>query len=123
MTKFPKTDVIFVDEVQFFNKKSILALADIVTEYEIDVFCYGLKVDSNGNMWPGAKALFECAGRFKTIDKLCAHGKCKCLATHILRYDSNGDVVRNGPQIHVGNLEYRSVCFQHWKAVYYQIKR
>lgn len=123
LTRFPGTEVIFVDEVQFFDRQSILELSDIVDDYDIDVFCYGLKIDSNGNMWPGAKALLEATENTENLKMLCKMNKCKCMATHILRYDANGNVVRNGPRVQVGDAEYKSVCRHHWKKEYYSRKR
>lgn len=66
---------ILVDECQFFNKESIEAFSDIVDNYNIPVMCYGLKVDSNANLFPGSQALLIWAEDIKEIKQICHCGK------------------------------------------------
>ena len=43
------------------------------------------------------------------------------LATHHLRYDANGNVIRAGAQIAIGDSNYKSVCRQHFNMFYHGI--
>jgi thymidine kinase len=105
---------ILVDECQFFDKESIKAFSDIVDEYNVPVMCYGLKVDSNANLFPGSEALLIWAEDVKEIKQVCHCGK---KATHILRFNTKGEVLKNAPQIQVGSeSSYVSVCRRCYKA-------
>lgn len=105
--------VVLVDEAQFFSKKDIEQFTKIVDEYNIPVMCFGLKVDSNGNLFEGSAALLSYAEDIKEIKQICHCGK---KATHILRFDKNGKVIKNGNQICIGAEEkYVSVCRKCWK--------
>lgn len=99
---------ILVDESQFFDEKSIIEFTNIVDTYNIPVMCYGLKVDSNANLFPGSEALLIWAEDIKELKQICHCGK---KATHILRFDQKGFVLKNAPQIQVGSeSSYVSVC-------------
>lgn len=105
---------ILVDECQFFDKESIKSFSDIVDEYNIPVMCYGLKVDSNANLFPGSEALLIWAEDVKEIKQICHCGK---KATHILRFNDKGEVLKNAPQIQVGSeSSYVSVCRRCYKS-------
>ena len=56
--------VLFVDEAQFLTREEVVELARIVDINNIDVFCFGLKTDVNGNLFEGAKHLFALADEF-----------------------------------------------------------
>ena len=104
---------VLIDEVQFFNKDDILELTKIVDDYGIPVICYGLKVDSNGNLFEGSAALLAWADDIREIKQVCHCGK---KATHILRFDNAGNVIRNGKQVCIGGEDkYVSVCRKCWK--------
>ena len=52
------TQFVLVDEVQFFKPRDIEKLVQIADNSNITIFCYGLKVDSNGDLFPAAAKLF-----------------------------------------------------------------
>ena len=105
---------ILVDECQFFDKKAIQEFSEIVDNHNIPVMCYGLKVDSNANLFPGSEALLIWAEDIKEIKQICHCGK---KATHILRFDNEGNVLKNAPQFHVGaETSYVSVCRRCYKS-------
>lgn len=105
--------IVLVDECQFFSKQDIFEFTKIVDDYNVPVICFGLKVDSNGNLFEGSAALLCWAEDIKEIKQICHCGK---KATHILRFDKNGKVIKNGKQICVGAEDkYVSVCRNCWK--------
>lgn len=109
--KFPS--IVLVDEVQFFNKEDIIEFSKIVDDFKIPVMCFGLKVDSNGELFEGSKALLAWADDIREIKQICHCGK---KATHILRFDKDGKVIKNGKQIYIGAEDkYVSVCRKCWK--------
>ena len=59
--KLDNIDVILVDEAQFFSKKQIEDLSIISKVMNIDVICYGLRVNFRGELFEGSKKLFEVA--------------------------------------------------------------
>lgn len=109
--RFPSA--VLVDEAQFFSKKDIYELTKIVDDFGVPVICYGLKVDSNGNLFEGSAALLAWSDDIREIKQIC---HCGNKATHILRFDKNGNVIKNGKQICIGAEDkYVSVCRQCWK--------
>lgn len=109
-------DLILVDESQFLTKDQIIELSDIVDYLDISVICFGLRNDYMGNLFEGTKALFELADVFCEIQGVCSETGCCKRATHVLKTDINGNVIKNGVQKEVGSENmYSSVCRKHWK--------
>lgn len=106
-------DIIFVDEAQFFSKKDIYNLSEIVDKNNIPVLCYGLKTDVNGNLFEGSKALLALADDIKEIEQICDCGE---KATIHLRYVDN-ELEKNGSSVAIekGKVTYASVCRKCWK--------
>ena len=106
---------IVIDEAQFLSKKNVKELSDVVDIMNIPVVCYGLRTDAFGNLFEGSEELFKHADKFEEIKQLCF---CQAKATHVLRYDSNGKVLREGSQVAIGSEDmYLSVCRKHWKTL------
>jgi len=100
---------ILVDEAQFLREKHIKEFTDIVDLFDIPVICYGLRVDFKGHLFPGSKALFECADSFEEMKTVCSCGR---KATRNIRY-VNGEPVFYGGQIAIAgenDVTYDSVC-------------
>ena len=112
------TQFILIDEVQFFTPKDIDKLFQIADNSKITIFCYGLVVDSNGNMFPASERLFALNAERHEIETVCEMAGCVNSATHHLRFNTNGDVVRGGSQVEVGASQYKSVCRQHFRKLY-----
>lgn len=106
-------DLIFVDEVQFFQPEHIRQLARVVDVLGIEIHTYGLKVNSKGELFgPGIHTLLALADEIIDIPSAC---HCGCKATMILRYDMNGRPDLGGPVVEVGGeSRYVSVCRRHW---------
>lgn len=106
-------DIIFVDESQFFTKKDIYNLSEIVDKHNIPVLCYGLKTDVNGNLFEGSKTLLALADDIKEIEQICDCGE---KATIHLRYVDN-KLEKDGSSVAIekGQTTYESVCRKCWK--------
>lgn len=104
-----RPNVLFIDELQFFTVEQIEELADISLSYDVDIYAYGLMMAYNGKMFEATKRAIECGFRLVVIDMQCEN--CRNDATHHLLY-IDGELVLDGNGIHVGDQEYKSVCFE-----------
>ena len=113
------TQFLLVDEVQFFSPNDIDKLVQIADASNITIFCYGLKVDSNGDLFPSSAKLIAVADELHCMETVCEMPRCKEMASHHIRFDANGNVVRHGNQVEVGASQYKSVCRKHFYKMYY----
>ena len=108
--KLSNIDAILVDEAQFFSKKQIEDLSIISKVMNIDVICYGLRINFRGNLFEGSKKLFEVAD---SIDELVTLCKCRNVARFVGR-KVNGVFKVDGPEIIIDgstpNVEYVPLC-------------
>ncbi len=116
----PKSGIQFllVDEVQFFSPRDIDKLVQIADTTKITIFCYGLKVDSNGNLFPAAAKLLAEADELHPMETVCEIPRCCTMASHHIRFDANGNIIRHGAQVEVGASQYKSVCRKHFHMLY-----
>lgn len=119
-TPKPETKVVLVDEVQFFSPDDINKLVHIADKQGKIVMCYGLMVDSNEQIFPASKRLIEVGAKLHRMDSNCQINGCMKLATHHLRFDSTGRVIRAGEQFALGDSNYKSVCRQHYNMLYHE---
>lgn len=115
----PDTQVILVDEVQFFTPGDIDILVDIADNKNKIVMCYGLMVDSNEKIFPASQRLIEVGAKLHRMESTCQIQGCMHLATHHLRFDSDGRVIRDGEQVALGDSNYKSVCRMHYNQMYH----
>ena len=113
------TNVILVDEVQFFSEADIDKLVHIADQQNKIVMCYGLMVDSNEKIFPASRRLIEVGAKLHRMDSTCQINGCMKLATHHLRFTQSGQVIRAGDQFALGDNNYKSVCRQHYNALYH----
>ena len=107
-----KLNCVLLDEAQFLSKKQVWELARVVDDLKIPVLCYGLRVDFQGNLFPGSLVLLSIADELKEIKTICHCGK---KATMVVRLDDKGNVIIKGEQIQIGgNESYISLCRLHW---------
>ena len=103
-------DVILVDEAQFFSKKQIEDLSIICKVMNIDIICYGLRVNFRGTLFEGSKKLFEVADKVDELVTLC---ECRKVARFVGR-KVNGEYKTNGPEILIDGsdekIEYVPLC-------------
>ena len=108
--KLNKVDAILVDEAQFFSKKQIEDLSIISKVMNIDVICYGLRINFRGELFEGSKRLFEVADALDELVTLC---KCKKPARFVGRKE-DGVYKIDGPEIIIDgskkNIEYVPLC-------------
>ncbi len=122
-TPAPDTKMVLIDEIQFFSPADIDKLVHIADSRPIIIMCYGLMVDSNEKIFPASCRLIEVGAKLHRMESTCQIPGCMHLATHHLRYDANGNVVRAGEQIAVGDSNYKSVCRQHFNMLYHGVGR
>lgn len=107
----PKAVCVFIDEAQFLTPKQVRELAKVVDVINLPVIAYGLRSDFQGNLFPGSAAMFATANEMTEVRTVCHCGR---RATHVLRYDANMNVVKEGPQVEIGgNDMYVAVCRKH----------
>ena len=109
-------DYIIVDEAQFLKKKQIDQLSEIVDELGIDVICYGLLTDFQGNLFEGSKRLIEISDDKIEMERECRCGRKKLYNARML----DGVIVLDGEQIGIdGNIneQYVPYCRQCYKRL------
>ena len=99
---------VLIDEAQFFTERQILELRRIVTDYNIPIRCYGLKVDFLSHHFTGSGKLLEEADTLKKLRTIC---KCTKGAIFNARINSNGTYATSGDSIVIDNgANYISLC-------------
>ncbi len=106
-------DCVFIDEAQFLTKQQVWQLACAVDDLALPVMCYGLRVDFQGNLFPGSAALLAWADEMREVRTIC---KCGKKATMVIRRGPDGRALRDGDQVQIGGNEtYVSLCRRHWR--------
>ena len=104
---------IFVDEAHFLNDEQVWDLARAVDDLGVPIMCYGLRVDFQGQLFPGSAALLALSDEMREIRTIC---ECGSKATMVVRQDAEGKVMREGAQVQIGgNESYVSLCRRHWR--------
>lgn len=104
---------IFIDEAQFLTKDQVWQLARAVDDLGVPVMAYGLRVDFQGNLFPGSAALLALADEMREVRTICHCGK---KATMVVRTTEDGTVLTQGAQVEIGgNERYVSLCRRHWR--------
>ena len=124
LTRGERIDYFVCDEAQFYTPDQVDALAAIVDELEIDVFCFGILTDFRTRLFPGSARLVELADSTQVlqVEALCWCGK---RATHNARVE-DGTMVTEGEVIVMGDtgdeapeaarpglVTYEVLCRQH----------
>ncbi|MBO9402416.1 MULTISPECIES: thymidine kinase [unclassified Shimia] len=108
-----KIACVFIDEAQFLSEEQVWQLARTVDDLKVPVMCYGLRVDFQGQLFPGSAALLALADEMREVRTICHCGK---KATMVVRQDETGNVLREGAQVQIGgNESYVSLCRRHWR--------
>lgn len=104
---------VFIDEAQFLTREQVWQLAQAVDDLKVPVMCYGLRVDFQGNLFPGSAALLAWADEMREVRTICFCGK---KATMVIRRGPDGRALRDGDQVVIGGNEtYQSLCRRHWR--------
>ena len=108
-----KIACVFIDEAQFLTKEQVWQLARAVDDLGVPVMCYGLRVDFQGNLFPGSAALLAWADEMREVRTICHCGR---KATMVVRKGPDGRALREGEQVQIGGNEtYVSLCRRHWR--------
>lgn len=104
---------VFIDEAQFLSKAQVWQLARAVDDLKVPVMAYGLRVDFQGNLFPGSAALLAWADEMREVRTICHCGK---KATMVIRRGPDGRALTEGQQVVIGGNEtYVSLCRKHWR--------
>ena len=104
---------VFIDEAQFLTKDQVWQLARAVDDLKVPIMCYGLRVDFQGELFPGSAALLALADEMREVRTICHCGK---KATMVIRQGPDGKALTEGEQVQVGGNEtYVSLCRVHWR--------
>ncbi|MEP3053841.1 MULTISPECIES: thymidine kinase [Ascidiaceihabitans] len=104
---------VFIDEAQFLSRDQVWQLADAVDDLGLPIMCYGLRVDFQGELFPGSATLLALADEMREVRTICHCGK---KATMVVRKDDDGRVLTGGDQVQIGGNEtYVSLCRRHWR--------
>ena len=104
---------VFIDEAQFLTKAQVWQLARAVDDLGVPVMAYGLRVDFQGNLFPGSAALLAWADEMREVRTICHCGK---KATMVVRKGPDGVPLKDGDQVVIGGNEtYQSMCRTHWR--------
>lgn len=101
-----RIDCVLVDESQFLTVEQVNQLLEVAVLDNINVTCYGLKVDYQGKGFEGSNELLALAHEVTEIPTPC---KCGHKATHHL-LKVNGEYRFSGEQINIGDTEFEVVC-------------
>lgn len=106
---------VFIDEAQFLSKDQVWQLARAVDDLGVPVMAYGLRVDFQGNLFPGSAALLAWADEMREVRTICHCGK---KATMVMRKGPDGRPLHDGDQVQIGGNEtYVSLCRRHWREM------
>ena len=108
--KLDDVNVILVDEAQFLSKTQIDELNIITKAMNIDVICYGLRINFKCKLFEGSKRLLEVAD---TLDELVTLCKCRKVARFVGR-KINNEFTLDGEEVIIDgtnkNIEYVPLC-------------
>jgi thymidine kinase len=94
-------DYLIVDEAGFLAEAHVDQLAELVDDWHVDVYCFGLATDFRSQLLPGAKRLFELADEINPVhvEVLCWCGRPGQLNARVV----DGRVVREGDTVVVAD--------------------
>jgi thymidine kinase len=104
---------VLIDEAQFLTRQQVFQLSEVTDKLGIPVLAYGLRTDFRGEPFEGSKYLLAWADNLNELKAICHCGR---KATMVVRFDANGNAIREGSQIEIGgNDRYVSMCRKHFK--------
>ncbi len=98
-----RLDYLICDEAQFYTAEQVEQLADVVDEFGIDVYAFGITTDFRTRLFPGSARLIELADRVEVL-QVAALCWCGRRGTHQAR-TVDGVIVRDGDQVVVGDVQ------------------
>ncbi len=96
-----RLDYLIVDEAGFLEPDHVDQLAELVDDWHVDVYCFGLATDFRTRLLPGAQRLFELADEIVPmhVEVLCWCGRPGTLNARVV----DGLVVREGDTVVVAD--------------------
>jgi thymidine kinase len=113
-----EVDYLVVDEAGFLTRAHVDQLAELVDEWHVDVYCFGLLTDFRTELLPGAKRLVEVADEVVPmhVEVLCWCGRPGRLNARVV----DGQVARAGDTVVVADtaasaagIRYQVLCRLH----------
>lgn len=99
---------VLVDEAQFLTTPQVVQLHRLAAVHGVPVICFGLRTDFLGVAFEGSAALGVLADQIEELKSVCACGK---KASFNVRFDAEGNRVRDGAQIQIGGEDtYQQAC-------------
>ena len=74
VTSMSPVACVFVDEAQFLTKAQVWQLARAVDDLKLPIMAYGLRVDFQGELFPGSAALLALADELREVRTICHCG-------------------------------------------------
>lgn len=74
-----KPDFVLVDEAQFLTKAQVWDLANLVDNWNINVICYGLKLNWQGEFFEGSHELMKISDELQQADTYCKTNRSAAL--------------------------------------------
>lgn len=115
-----RVDYLIVDEAGFLNPEHVDQLAELVDEYHVDVYCFGLSTDFRSQLLPGAKRLMELADEIAAIqvEVLCWCGRpgqqnARVVGDRVVR---EGDTVVVADTARTAEVRYQVLCRAHYRS-------
>ena len=100
---------ILVDEAQFLTRKQVDELFVVSKEFDIDVICYGLRLNFKMEAFEGSMRLLEIAEELEELRTMC---KCGNVARYVGR-KINDEFTLDGEEIIIDgtdNVSYIPMC-------------
>jgi thymidine kinase len=96
-----RVDYLIVDEAQFLTAGQVDQLADLVDEWHVDVYAFGLTTDFRARLFPGTQRLLEVADDVQRVqvEVLCWCGLPGLLNARVV----DGAMVRSGETVVVAD--------------------
>jgi thymidine kinase len=96
-----RVDYLIVDEAQFLTAGQVDQLADLVDEWHVDVYAFGLTTDFRARLFPGTQRLLEVADDVQRVqvEVLCWCGLPGLLNARVV----GGAMVRSGETVVVAD--------------------
>jgi thymidine kinase len=116
-----RIDYLVVDEAQFLAPDQVEQLADLVDDYDVDVYAFGISTDFRGRLFPGSQRLLELADSVEQlqVEVLCWCGRPGRLNARV----SGGRVLRAGDTVLVADtglseaaVHYQVLCRAHHRS-------
>jgi thymidine kinase len=111
-------DYLIVDEAGFLEPQQVDQLAELVDDWHVDVYCFGIATDFRTRLFPGAKRLMELADEIAPVhvEVLCWCGRPGRLNARVV----DGRVAREGDTVIVADtapggteVHYQVLCRMH----------